>query len=71
MYVYTVTNFYVKPWIASGQFGSLQWSNHESHILYVAERKKTTAKSYFDKKAAQEIESGKTDIVRVSNSTFL
>lgn len=33
-----------------GQFGTLQWSYAETHLLYVAERKLPKTKSYFDTK---------------------
>jgi acylaminoacyl-peptidase len=31
-----------------GHFGSLEWNSAETHLLYVAERKKPKSKSYFD-----------------------
>lgn len=33
-----------------GHFGCLEWNNAETHLLYVAERKKPKSKSYFDTK---------------------
>lgn len=45
------------------QFGSLEWSHSETHLLYVAERKVPKIKSYFDEKqetgaSASEVEKG-------------
>ena len=38
----------------AGQFGCFEWSHAETHLLYIAEKKRPKAKSFFDKKAVAE-----------------
>ena len=40
--------------VVSGQFGCFEWSHAETHLLYIAEKKRPKAKSFFDKKAVNE-----------------
>ena len=40
--------------VVSGQFGFFEWSHAETHLLYIAEKKRPNAKSFFDKKAVTE-----------------
>ena len=40
--------------VVSGQFGCFEWSYVETHLLYIAEKKRPKAKSFFDKKAVAE-----------------
>lgn len=52
------------------QFGSLEWSHSETHLLYVAERKVPKTKSYFDEKP--ETGSGSApEIEKVTSSVDL
>ncbi|KAH9505078.1 hypothetical protein Btru_059463 [Bulinus truncatus] len=37
-----------------GQFGSFEWSQSESHLLYIAEKKKTKSGSFFSAKGFQD-----------------
>ncbi|ELU02553.1 hypothetical protein CAPTEDRAFT_154305 [Capitella teleta] len=47
----------------NGEFGCLEWSHSETHLLFVAEKKVATSKSYFDRKAMKDLEEGKPDVV--------
>ena len=38
-------------WLFSGQFSCFEWSHSETHLLYVAEKKRPKAKSFFEKAA--------------------
>ncbi|XP_073414992.1 acylamino-acid-releasing enzyme-like [Dendrobates tinctorius] len=48
------------------QFGSLSWSHSETHLLYIAEKKRPKTKSFFDAKnhAAEEEEDGAEKTVK-------
>ena len=46
----TASEQHEKVYNNDGQFGTLQWSYAETHLLYVAERKLPKTSSYFDKK---------------------
>lgn len=48
--------------ISTDEFGCFRWSHSDTHLLYVAEKKKPKFKSYFEKRAATEKES---DVKRV------
>ncbi len=43
------------------QFGCFEWSHAETHLLYTAEKKRPKAKSFFDRKAAEESASKSKD----------
>lgn len=50
----------------SGHFGSFQWSRAEGHVLYVAEKKRPKASSFFDSKPFSEsTESKEKETARV------
>jgi hypothetical protein len=48
--------------ISTDEFGCFRWSHSDTHLLYVAEKKKPKFKSYFEKRSATEKES---DVKRV------
>jgi len=51
------------------QFGSLEWSHSETHLLYVAERKVPKIKSYFDEK--QETGASASEVEKVTSGVHL
>ena len=51
--------------VVSGQFGCFEWSHAETHLLYIAEKKRPKAKSFFDKKAVAESLSKNKDELRL------
>lgn len=57
----------------AGQFGGFEWSHAETYVLYIAEKKRPKAKSFFDKKAVAESLSKSKDeltLVRRCQHTF-
>lgn len=57
------------PCTFSGEFGCLEWSHSETHLLYVAEQKRPTAKSFFDT-SVKSSDQDKKDAVKVSFIIF-
>ena len=58
----------------SAQFGCFEWSHAETHLLYTAEKKRPKAKSFFDRKAAEESASKSKDelaLVRIVSPSLL
>ena len=67
----------------SESFGSVRWSHSETHLLYIAEKKRPKAKSYFDTKPGGVIDKEEEkedtrvklqkndDILRTKNHVFL
>ena len=44
--------------MSTGQFGSLQWSQCEEYLLYIAEKKKPKTAGFFDAKSSVEKDKG-------------